>query len=222
MKIGIIGNGNIGSAMAKLFNRNGFVNFNISDIDKRKSFRNNENNIETSDILFLCVDDKNISTVVEEIKTPKTVVSTSSLPVSAYPSHLKVIRIMPSISVAYGKGVIPYYSKDNIPTIIQQYCKGPTLFKCNREELLDVTSLYNASMPAISAYLAREQIRLAIESGLSPSEAYQIHLSSLDAFSSLIKEQSLEQIIFQGKGTTILNSLDREGFQLLLRKSFKF
>ena len=34
MKVGIIGNGNLGSAFSKLFSRNGFVNFMISDIPK--------------------------------------------------------------------------------------------------------------------------------------------------------------------------------------------
>ena len=140
MRIGIIGHGNMGRALTKLFNRNGFVNFTISDVDTKKTHFSNARNIAASDILFLCVKSEDIPNVLSDfsISQQKIVISMASTPISKFPSHLKVIRMVPNLSIQYGVGIIPYYSQYvEVPSEIRKHCKGLELIKCAEEKLLD-------------------------------------------------------------------------------------
>lgn len=205
MKVGIIGNGNLGAALARLLNLNGFYNFNISDVDKHRANMGNKENIENSDVLFLCVKPSDMANVLPEFRNTrnKVVVSAAAgISIADIEKHTwkdnKVARIMPNLTIQYGKGTIPYYVKDGeeLPIPVRQLCSGPKLLKCQSEELLNLSTICNGSMPAFLAYYAREYVKFATDKGFSNSEAVSMLVSAMDGTSSMLKEHSFDQIVF--------------------------
>ena len=203
MKVGIIGNGNLGAALARLFNANGFYNFNISDVDKHRAHMRNKENIQNSDVLFLCVKPSDMVNVLPDFRNTRNKVVVSSaagISIADIEKYTwqdnKVVRIMPNLTIQYGKGTIPYYVKDGeeLPTPVRQLCSGPKLLKCQSEELLNLSTICNGSMPAFLAYYAREYVKFATDKGFSNSEAVSMLVSAMDGTSSMLKEHSFDQI----------------------------
>lgn len=231
MKVGIIGNGELAQALSKLFLRNGLNNFNISDIDKRKSQNiSNSENIEDSDILFLCVkpnDIKNVLPLFTNFENKTIVSMAAGIPISQFEKYSSSpIRMMPNLPIQYKKGVITYFTKTEIPSFIKNICQGPKLIKCREEKLLDVSTISNGSMPAFISYFAKEYIQFAISRGFSPSEAQQAYISTLEGTIEMMKHIPLDKIISQvasPKGITECNLkfLDNSEIRDIIRESLE-
>jgi pyrroline-5-carboxylate reductase len=229
MRVGIIGNGNLAGALSKLFLRNGFTNFNITDVDKSKSHdMTNSENIESSDILFLCVKPKDMSDVLPLFVNfeNKTIVSMAAgvklFELEKYSNTC--IRMMPNLPIQFGKGIISYYSKNELPSLIKQLCQGPKLLKCREEILIDVSTICHGSMPAFISYFAKEYVEYGVSRGLSPYESYIGFTSTLEGTLEMIKYFPMDHIISQvssPKGVTrlSLDYLDRSDIKEIIQKS---
>jgi len=231
MRIGIIGNGKLTFALSKLFLRNGLNNFNISDIDKTRSQNiSNSENIEDSDILFLCVKPKDVENVLPLFTNfdNKIIVSMAAgISIADLEKYSNsCVRMMTNLPIQYGKGVITYYSKCEIHPYIKTICKGPKLLKCKDEKLLDVSTIYNGSMPAFISYFAQEYIQFAISRGFTPYEAKQSYISTLEGTVEMMKHYPLDEIISRvssPKGVTQkgLDFLDNSEIRDILRESME-
>ena len=230
--IGILGNGQLGLALSKLFVRNGFVNTRISDKILEKRNCTNEENIANSDILFLCVKPNDINEILKYDFTNKTIVSAmAGIPISMFKdtNSTQIIRIMPNLPIAHGKGVIMYYSEilANINiSFIRELCKGPLLLPCRDESLLDTSTICVGSLPAFSAYIAKQYIDFSISKGFSPSEAYRMYFATVEGTLEMMKTSSLEHIIqsvSSPKGTTQLaiSYLERANIKEIIHESLE-
>lgn len=199
-RVGIIGNGNLSYALSSLFLRNGLTNFNISDVDKTRSQDiTNSENIEDSDILFLCVKPKDMGDVLPLFTNfeNKTIVSCAAgIKLAELEKYSdSCIRIMSNLSIQYGKGTISYFSKTSIPEQIKTLCRGPKLLKCEEERMLDIFTVTNGSTPAFISYFAKEYVHFAVSRGLTMSEAMSAYISTLEGTAELLKHFSPDDII---------------------------
>ena len=214
MRIGIIGNGNLGMAISSMLRRNGFYNFNISDVDKYKANMTNKENNENSDILFLCVKPIDVPSVLSTLhnsqNSKKILISPAAgvniADIERY-TNTYTVRIMPNLTIQYGKGIIPYYLKngEELPNSVKQLFSGMKLLKCRNEDLLNLSTICNGSMPAYLAYFSREYVKFAVENGFSNSEAIAMQISALEGTLQMMQEHTFDQIasmVSSQKGVT--------------------
>ena len=204
-----------------MFLRNGLNNFNISDIDKTRSQDiTNSENIEDSDILFLCVKPKDMKDVLPLFTNfeNKTIVSCASgIKLSELEKYSdSCVRIMPNLPIQYGKGAISYFTKTVLPEQIRVLCRGPKLLRCGEEKMLDISTITNGSAPAFISYFAKEYVQFATSRGLTMSEAMTAYISTLEGTAELLKHFSPDDIISKvsspngvtSKAITHLNNSD--------------
>jgi len=216
MKIGIIGLGNMGKSLYRLFVKNKFeMNIVLSDKNREKALDGHfitsvKDNINFSDIIFICVKPNDVDAVLKSFENVKnkTIVSCvagvnldyiqKNLDYIQKNTNSETIRMMTNLPIEYRKGSISYFSENITPKSENKFlelCKGPKIFKLEKENLLDVTTLLAGSMPAFSAYLAEEYINFGIKNGLTEEESLTLYISSIEGTLEMMKKYSTKEII---------------------------
>jgi len=209
MKIGIIGLGNMGSALLQLLCKNGYSHHVIlSDVNKKLMDgkfwqKNTADNIKTSDIIFLMVKPKDMQ-ILEHLKKSRAslivsgVAGVSLKEIEKY-TGLPVIRMMANLPVQYRTGTIVYTTnskviKSKLETFAK-ICRGPEMVELKEEEHLDVSTILAGSMPAFMSYLSEEYLQFATTHGLSAEESLKIYTSSVIGCMQMLKSSSTKEII---------------------------
>lgn len=221
--VGIIGAGNLGQHLSRLFHRNNVHEYiTISDIDHEKAsvvadkygFNHDDNrgNILTSDIIFLTVKPNNIKEICNEInilsKTQrKLIVSTAagvtSDKISGWAGyHHRVIRCMPNIPISVGKGTIIWNSGDNSDLcqnkkLLQILTIGPQSYWLSDEEMMDSATVLSGCIPAYIAKFYKSYKDVGIDMGFTPEMSKRILLNSLYGTTMLLEKSLPEDIIEQ-------------------------
>ena len=208
MKIGIIGLGNMGKSLFRLFSKNRFeMNIILSDKNREKTLDGHfvtsiEENIQNSDILFICVKPNDIDEVLklfENVKNKTIVSCVAGVKLKdIQKNNLKIVRIMPNLPIEFKKGSISYFPENldkSTEDKILKLCNGPKIIKLKEENLLDVTTLLSGSMPAFSAYLAQEYINFGIRNGLTEKQSKDLYISSIEGTLEMMKNDSTKEII---------------------------
>lgn len=209
MKIGIIGLGNMGKALLNLFLKNGYdYNVILSDVRKElidtKSFwsSSTEDNIKTSDIIFLTVKPKDLN-FLEQFKNLKyklvvSCVAGVSIQEIEKETELPIIRMMSNLPIEDRKGSIVYTTNRKVENIdlnkFLKICKGPELIQVD-EKKIDISTIMSGSMPAYISYLSEEYINFGIKNGLSREESLKMYISSVEGTMNMMKSYNSEEII---------------------------
>ena len=230
MKIGIIGAGNLGSSLAKLFLKNGYGNNIIlsdqnNDLDIMKTgfwTAPAQNNIHLSDIIFITVKPNIVSSILKYIteygNSDKIIISAAAgvsidyieekLNSKSYP----IIRCMPSLA----KGAITYYSNKNVKydhiLEIKKMLNGSYILEVKNERLIDVSTILIGSMPAYASFIAREYINFGISEGFTEEEALNLYITTLSGTVDLLKNKLPENIM---KMVATPNGVTQKGLDIL-------
>jgi len=221
--IGIIGAGNLGKHLYKMFECN--------RLEYLVNIGNNKNNIpviDTSDIIFLTVKPNDIKKVCEEIKQnnkwndQKTIISTaagvSSSKINEWLGNnqiYSVIRCMPNIPISSNSGSIIWYHpnvEDSVERTIkfirtrdmlESVFKGPEMiWLYGNEELLDVATVMFGCSPAYIANFFDIYLRIGQELGFTHKQTHKLLLNSFSGTINLLKNY---------KGSEIINEVASKG-----------
>jgi pyrroline-5-carboxylate reductase len=250
-KIGFIGTGNMATALIKSIKSAGNYPIISSDKDKGKLSRaekelgiqttlNNEDLVENSDIIFLCVKPKGINEVLEEIKSSiknKIIVSIAAgIKISSIESIIgkdkKLVRVMPNVNCIAGEMAAAYSCNKNVEKsdkkIINDLLnKSGIALEVNEQKMNAVTAL-SGSGPAFVAYLINSFTAAAEKQGLSKETAYKLALQTFFGTSRLLQKtkiapNELIKMVSSPGGTTVkgLEIFEKSGIKKIINKTLE-
>jgi len=216
-KLAIIGVGNLGSSIARLMVINGYANSLMisdknQDLDIMRSgllTASNKNSIEKSDTIIIATKPNLVNDVLTEIKSygdeNKLIISTAAgvsidyiedkLESDNYP----IIRMMPNLPISIGKGSITYFPNRNVNVNLIQNMEtilnGPTIMKVNDEKLIDVSTIFTASMPAYISHMADACIEFGIQNGFTAEQSMELYTSTLIGTADMLKHDNPSNVI---------------------------
>ena len=244
MKIGFIGCGNMGSALAGAVARAEGVELYVSDNSKEKaevlakslgaSVSDNISIAKTCDMFFLAVKPNIVSAVCKEIKeyiTEGTLIVSMAAGVKLeklekYLGETKLIRIMPNTPVLVGKGMITWaksekVSENDAKNFTRVLSYAGTLDETD-EKLIDAATAVAGCGPAF-VYLFAEAIADAgVQCGLSRDKALLYAASTLSGAAEMILKTGkhpgqLKDDVCSPGGSTIVgvHALEEGGFRAI-------
>lgn len=246
IKVSIIGAGHIGLALAKgflkvkAFKTSQIILANPSKVEAFGLRWTTDNNqaIRESQIIFLAVKPGKVAEVLKKVnftKESKLIISLAAGVSLEKLKHLvkgknfEIVRIMPSLAVQSGEGIIGLYAGklksqklDFLKKKLSPVCK---LIKVEKEDDLDLLTIILGCAPALIAYFAQSFTNLS-------SKSEKVVLKSLIGSLKYIEESGLtfREVIAAvatpgGITENILNHLDKkqvkENIQLALASGYK-
>lgn len=218
IKIGIIGGGHMGQALARGILRNQKLLSSQIIIctphkEKLKDFAkatncfvttNNKEAVKDADIIFIAVKPAQVKEVAEEISSAVSVnalvisvAAAVSLPLLAsyFVMKMKLVRIMPNIPVAFGKGVIGWIGK-NITIEDEQVIKNilsslGLVIDCKSEDQLDRLSLISGCGPGVVAYIIHIFETIAADYGFNSKQSLELVLATIEGTVNHLKNHAL-------------------------------
>jgi len=206
--VGIIGAGNLGTHLYKLFQRNGLDH----SVTLSNCGRNNKDIIESSDIIFLTVKPNNIQNVCEEIKvnnkwnSQKIIISAAAgVPISKITEWLgnntlyNVVRCMPNLPISVGHGSIVWYfnSSSRVQEYINSMIDGPEMIYIQNEELMDAATVAFGCLPAYISKFFQTYLETGQEMGFTYEETHSLLIKTFVGTSILLKDYHPEEVIKQ-------------------------
>ena len=217
-----IGCGNLGAALVNCGVQSGIEisSFRLSEprlecryvITKRYgfSFQSTSNVVRNADLVFLCVNQKDIPTVVTEIRShlkPASLVVScvAALPLQALRDKLpgkNVIRAMPSLLNSIHQGSVVFYghTRPSFPPyqhLMKFFGNTPKLI-VDSEDKLETATVVSASMPAYWAKILDAMITRGEKLGLTPEASSFLLRNSFRGSGNLLFAQDLKE--FQRRG----------------------
>ena len=180
IKVGVVGFGNMGSAIAAKFAANGHELY-VFDKDKNRLQEANCANFVTglpgllsnADVIILAIKPQDFSTALKELKESKKLgnklmvsiaagITTAIIEEFLGPVEVKVIRVMPNLFVASGNGVCGickgrYATEDNLLSIKGLLeCLGQVI-QVN-EDKMDAVTAVSGSGPGYLCHLVKDDV----------------------------------------------------------------
>ena len=237
-KIAIIGVGHIGKAIVSGLLKGG--------IKKSNLFLSNENNnngraVKKTEIIFICVKPGAVKEVINGIKpylTSKKIIISVAACVSlkllqkyTESEKQKIVRIMPNIPVAYGKGVVGYM-KNRIVNEIENtdlkkiISKLGLVVDCQNDGVLDKLSLISGCGTGYAAYFMSNLEKVAENFGFGEEERKQIILATFEGAVRNMMETKIsfaglvEEVATKGGITEeVINQMEKKRFFGILKSS---
>lgn len=198
MKVGIIGAGNLGMALAKNASRNAEVTAvkrNVVDVEGVKVVDRMEE-VRDCDIIFVALKPGVFRKELEKIGG-----IAGNKPVVSFAAGVKLeemekcikkpYRAMTNLAIEH-RSLIAYYPAE---TLQQISFLDAEFVECNSEKELDVMTAYIGSSPGILAYLLHAFILSAIRDGVDYEKAVRIAVSSFKSTAELYGRYGLEGMV---------------------------
>ncbi len=227
MRIGFIGFGKMGSALASSLKKSGEKTV-IFDRNKEVLAKAKQGGFEAagsasetakkSGIIFVCVKPQNLAETLSEIKSNaggKIVVSIAAgKKISSMKSVLgeaKIVRVMPNINALAGASM-NVFTAENLNSAEKKTIKG-ILEKCGSavempEEKFDSVTALSGSGPAFVARFVEALAEAGQKNGLGKSEALELALQTVLGTAKLMKEkgfgtEQVVEMVSSPNGTTV-------------------
>lgn len=230
-KIAVIGMGHIGKAVINGLLRGGVKRSNLflsNESDK------NVHAVKKSDIIFICVKPAVVKEVICGIRPfltdDKIIISVAAcvslklLERYFNSKKLKIMRIMPNIPVAYGKGVVgfidsPYLSGKERTAVLKILGNLGLTIVCKNEAMLDKLSLISGCGTGYAGYFMRNLEKVAENYGFSSDDRKRIILATFEGAIRHIMETKIsfeglvEKVATKGGITEeVINNLDKRNY----------
>lgn len=225
MKITIIGCGNMGRALATrlsktnelyLYDHTSGKSESFENEGLGKSFKSFEEPLKKSDIVILAVKPQNLKEIAEKLTIRKgqilvSILTGASLAVlKGYFPEALLIRMMPSMAVAYGAGVIGVCSNESSEvndSISKTFESLGELYWLPESKINALTAL-TGSGPAFFFSIIESMIEAGIAMGFTAKEAKKLILPMLQGSLTLLEKSDLHPAdlkwqITSPQGTTI-------------------
>ncbi|MEK6957631.1 MAG: pyrroline-5-carboxylate reductase [archaeon] len=227
MRIGFIGFGKMGSALASSLKKSGEKTV-IFDRNKEALAKAKQDGFEAADsasetakksgIIFVCVKPQDLGETLSEIKSDakgKIVVSIAAgKKISSMKSVLgeaKIVRVMPNINALAGASMNVFTSQ-NLNSAEKKIIKS-LLEKCGSavempEEKFDAVTALSGSGPAFAAYFIDCLAEAGEKNGLSGKDSRELALNTVLGTAKLLKENNMRPIevvemVSSPNGTTV-------------------
>ena len=243
--IGLIGAGNLGTHISKLFHRNHVNNYvNVYDIDHNRSsrlskkygftaYQNLPDMVEDSDVIFLTVKPDCVKDICEELNNDiydnKIIISTAAgVPVSKIDewsgNYHVVLRCMPNLPISVGKGTIIWYGDERRYKIIDISMVGPQSYWVDDEELVDVATVISGCIPAYITKFYQAYLNAGIDMGFTPNMTKRMLLNAMYGTTQLLERMGpkdiIEQVASKGGATEKgLELFEKMGFDNMVNTS---
>ncbi len=188
MKIGILGCGNMGQALAKVLSSKNHLFFYDHNYEKGEflmeegfgqACKTTGDLLKSAEMIILAIKPQNLREVAAEMRhqlhREQTIVSvlagtTIDMLKSCFPVG-KIVRIMPNLAVAYGEGIVGLSSEEVVDASIFQRL-GKVMWL--PEEKMDALTALGGSGPAFFFVMIEAMVDAAIEIGFTAGEAQQL------------------------------------------------
>lgn len=235
--IGIIGAGNMGGAMYKIWRQNHHVciydhnNSKIKALGARRDALNLPDLLARADAIILAVKPQSFKELAGEIKNKirnKLVISVmagiSVRTISNLLKAKKIVRVMPNMPARIGQGVSGWFAGKGVTKAEKR--EAARLFSAlglaveiKQEALLDAVTAVSGSGPAYFFYLCGQLEAGAIKLGLDKKTAMVLAEQTFLGSAELLKNKNMSaeqlcQSVISRKGTTAaaMSVLEKRGF----------
>ncbi len=228
MKIGIIGFGRMGSAIARALSKNranrvlcndsGAENLVLARKAGLKVAKSNSEVAEKSDFIFLCVKPKAIEAVLAEIKPAvknQIIVSIAAgktiNSIEKIIGQKKVVRVMPNISALASSSMNVYAAKNmgvkgrkEVDALLSSFGRAVEMDEAH----FDAVTGLSGSGPAFTAYFIRALAEAGKANGLGEKGAFDLALGTVLGTAKLMAELRLSpeeviEMVSSPNGTTV-------------------
>jgi pyrroline-5-carboxylate reductase len=244
-KIGIIGVGNIGSAIIRgILGTKGKIspkNIIVNDIDKKKSRAVSHelsvisvaDNVELgrqADIIILATKPYDIEGILKDIadlQSGKLIISVAAGIKTSYIEKMlpiAVVRAMPNMPVLIGEGITAIsagrFAREEELQLTEAIFSAMGKTVRISEDLMDITTAVSGSGPAYFFLMMEALIEAGIAGGLSPQVAHQLVTQTAYGAVSMAKERDAELFLLRKKVTSPGGTTEA-GVAVLEKKRFK-
>jgi len=202
MKLGIVGVGNLGGALAEVLLSAGFCRDDITLVARRGGSAERCARLGLStcgfeslhghDVVVMTVKPQDVAAVCAEMKSAlseNTVILSmmAGVPCSVirdHTSHAAVARAMPNLGALVGQSATVYYvatecAPGQVLSIERVVRSLGSAYRVEQEELLDVATAVAGSGPAYLCWLGEQMEHVAIAEGFSNADAHALVLQTL-------------------------------------------
>lgn len=227
-KIGIIGLGNMGSAIYESINDN----FEIYAYDPYKSkensnttmqfFENFSDILDNCEILLVCVKPNVVKEILEKVNKPKKIFSIAAgislhnlknyITDTEIRSQSKFIRLMPNLPMTVSKGCIGFMGDEEVyPEVYEVFSKLGLLVQVDSEKQMDAITGLSGSGPAFVFSFIQALAEGGVKSGLPYKNALELSIQTVIGSALYLSEEvkkgehpySLRNKVTSPGGTTI-------------------
>lgn len=243
-KLGFIGAGNMGKAIASGILSHGLLTENdilMSDINPEASFGNVKivadaaNVLENCEYVILSVKPQIFPSITDKVRAAKCRCLISIMAgvavktiKDAAPQNAKVIRVMPNTPCSIGKGITAIAQNDageECNTFAKRIFDTTGETVSLPESLFDAVTGVSGSGPAYVYYFIRSMIRGGTDAGLSEDVAQKLTLATVQGAAEMVRHSSesldvlIDKVCSKG-GTTIqaVNCFDEKDFDGTVRE----
>jgi pyrroline-5-carboxylate reductase len=213
MKIGIIGVGNMGSALVKALKNKGYNEIygsNIIDLDKLKALGINattDNNevIGNSDYIIICVKPQILTSVAKEMKIDNKLYISMAAGITLSKLYeilgtKRVARVMPNIGLQYGDSVTAYVmgeecNESDEKALIEIFNTAGVSIKSTEEQMIGFT--YAGCAPGLIARSIEPDVQTMIDQHMTRDQIIKAQASSLRTVARLLEQGKTHEEIYK-------------------------
>ena len=247
MKLGVIGFGNMGSAIVdallekKIFKKR---NIYVCDIDKNKLKnvklnikKNNKELVKNSDVIIIAVKPKDAENLLREINsflTPKKLLISIMAGIKIKKlekiigGNIPIIRVMPNLNIKVKSGIVIYCSNKNgkkYEKLVEKIFSPVGIVFKMPEDKFDIITAISGSGPGFLFYIAEKLEKICIEKGISPKISHQLisflfYGTGKMFFETRKKAEELKKMVCSPGGTTLagLSVFEEKNFEYILKE----
>lgn len=223
MKIAIIGCGNMGRALATRLSKSNELYLYDHTIGKSEGFENEglgksckslDDLLKNSEIVILAVKPQNLKEMAETLHLRKGQILVSILSgatlaaLKGYFPEATIVRMMPSMAVAYGAGVVGLCSDDASKDLISKTFESLGMLYWLPESKINALTALTGSGPAFFYSIIESMVDAGIAMGFTSEEAKKLVYPMLEGSLTLLENShqhpaELKWQITSPQGTTI-------------------
>ena len=209
MRVGLIGAGNMASALARGWGEPvyctdavpGKAEALVEELGGEAAASNAEL-ARAADVLFLCHKPDQLEAVADEVEGNEEGIAVVSILAgvtldavrSAYPRASAVIRIMPNVAVEIGRGVICWAAESDahydVRTLLERVAKLVEV----PERLIEVATAIQGVGPAYVSLFVEAQVDAAVRLGMPPRMAVELATATAEGSAALLAARDFDTL----------------------------
>jgi pyrroline-5-carboxylate reductase len=217
MRVGLIGAGNMASALARGWGEPvlctdalpGKAQALVAELGGEVAASNAELAAK-ADVVFLCHKPDQLAAVAAEVEGNEretTVVSIlAGVPLDAlrqaYPAAAAVVRLMPNVAVAIGRGVICVAAESDRDDAVRALLERVATVVIVPERLIDVATAVTGVGPAYVSLFVEAQVDAAVRLGMPPRMAVELATATTEGSAALLAARDFDTLALRRSVTS--------------------
>jgi|SRR5215212_6134146 len=209
MRVGLIGAGNMASALARGWGEPMLCTDALpgkaqalADELGGEALASNAGLAQAADVLFLCHKPDQLAAVAAQVEGNEretTIVSIlAGVPIdalrSAYPGADAIVRIMPNVAVEIGRGVVCWAAESDASDDVKTLLERVAIVVDVPERLIEVASAVMGVGPAYVALFVEAQVDAAVRLGMPPQMAVELATAMTEGSAALLAARDFDTL----------------------------